>query len=56
MNRQSFFLYYSKVKKYNVNLMNQNQSEPIRTQAFQGVYLWINEEMEHDEKVTLTPE
>ena len=27
-----------------------------RKQAFQGVYLWLNEEIEHDEKVTITPE
>ena len=31
-----------------MNLMNKNQSEPI--------YLRLNEEIEHDEKVTLTPE
>ena len=24
--------------------------------AFQGVYLWLREEIEYDEKVTLTPE
>ena len=30
----------------------------IETQAFCGVLLWLNEEIEHDEKVTLhvTPE
>ena len=28
----------------------------IKHQAFQGVYLWLNEEIEHDEKVTLTLE
>ena len=28
----------------------------IGTQAFSGVYLWLNEEIEHDKKVTLTPE
>ena len=33
--------------------MNKNQSG---NQAFRGVYLWLNEEIEHDEKVTLTPE
>ena len=26
------------------------------TQAFWGVYVWLNEAIEHDEKVTLTPE
>ena len=31
-------------------------TKPTRTQAFWGVYLWLNEEIEHDEKVTLTPE
>ena len=36
------FSYTVKVKRYNVNLMNKNKSEPI--------YLWI----EHDEEVTLT--
>ena len=34
-------------------MMNKNQSE---TQAFWGVYMWLNEEIEHDENVTLTPE
>ena len=29
--------------------INQNQN-------ISGVYLWLNEEIEHDEKVTLTPE
>ena len=33
--------------------MNKNQP---RTQAFWGVYLWLSEEIEHDEKVTLTQE
>ena len=28
----------------------------IRAQAFWGIYLWLNEEGEHDEKYTLTPE
>ena len=33
--------------------MNKIQSEP---KNFRGVYLWLNEEIEHDEKATLTPE
>ena len=33
--------------------MNKNQSEPKHFGAF---YLWLNEEIDHDEKVTLTPE
>ena len=32
--------------------MNKNESEP---KHFGGVYLWLNKEIEHDEKVTLTP-
>ena len=31
-------------------------TKSIGTQAFWGVYLWLNEEIEHDEKVTLTLE
>ena len=48
------FSYNFKAKKYNVNLMNKKKT--IETQAFWGVYLWLNEEIEHDEKVTLTPQ
>ena len=33
--------------------MKQNS---VGTQAFWGVYLCLNEEIEHDEKVTITPE
>ena len=43
MKRQSFYIILKEQKS-------------IRTQAFRGVYLWLNEEIEHDEKVTLTPE
>ena len=32
------------------------EQKSIRTQAFWGIYLFLNEEIEHDEKVTLTPE
>ena len=28
----------------------------IKPQAFWGVYLWLNEEIELDDKVALTPE
>ena len=42
------FSYNFKAKRYNVNLLNNNQSD--------GVNLWLNEEIEHDEKVILTPE
>ena len=37
------FSYKFKVKRFNVNLMNENQSEPKQFGAL------------HDEKVTLTP-
>ena len=33
-----------------------DEQKLIGTQSFWGVYLWLNEEIEHDEKVTLTPE
>ena len=33
-----------------------DQQKSIRNEAFPGVYLWFNEEIEHDEKVTLTSE
>ena len=32
--------------------MNKNQSE---LKQLSGVYLWLSEEIEHDEKDTLTP-
>ena len=32
------------------------EHKSIGTQSFCGIYLWLNEEIEHDEKVTLTPE
>ena len=35
---------------------NIRPQKSIRTQAFWGFYLWLNEEIEHDEKVTLTSE
>ena len=41
------FLYSFKAKRYNVNLMNKNQSEPQHFGAFI---------CEHDEKGTLTPQ
>ena len=33
-----------------------DEQKSIQTQIFWGVYLLLNEEIEHDEKVTLTPE
>ena len=30
-----------------------DDQKSIGTQAFWSVYLWLNEEIEHDEKVTL---
>ena len=33
-----------------------DEQKLIGTQAFTGVYLWLNKEIEHDDKVTLTPE
>ena len=32
-----------------------DEEKAIGTQAFLGVYLQLNEEIEHDEKVTSTP-
>ena len=46
------FSYNFKAKRYNVNLMNKINRNP----SMWDVYLWLNEEIEHDEKVTLTPE
>ena len=46
------FLYKFKAKRHNVNLMNKNQSEPKHF----GAYIWLNEEIEQDEKVILTPD
>ena len=45
------FKFTFKAKRYNVNLI----TKWIGTQAFLGVYLWLNEEIEYDEKVTATP-
>ena len=33
-----------------------DEQKSIGTEAIWGVYLWLNEEIEHDVKVTLTPE
>ena len=33
-----------------------DEQKSIGTQAFWGVYLWLNEKIEHDEKVILTLE
>ena len=41
-----------KAKRYNVTL----RAKINRNPRIAGIYLWLNEEIEHDEKVTLTPE
>ena len=41
------FSYNFKAKRYNVNLINKSQLDPKHF----GAYLWLNEEIEHDEKV-----
>ena len=46
------FSYNFKAKRYNVNLVNKNQSEPKHLGCLSVIK---NEEREHDEKVTLTP-
>ena len=40
----------------NSEVPDEMQQKLIGTQAFRGVYLRLNEEIEHDEKVSLTPE
>ena len=47
------FSYNFKAKRYNVNF---DESKSIENEAFWSVYLRLNEEIEHDEKVTLTLE
>ena len=44
------FSYNFKAKRYNCEF---DEQKSFRTQAFWGIYLWLNEEIEHDEKVTL---
>ena len=47
--QQSLKLSYNfKAKRYNVT----DEQKLIGTQAFSVVDLWLNEEIEHDEKVT----
>ena len=51
MKRQSFYI----ILKLKI-ICEFDEQKSIGTKAFWGVYLLLNEEIEHDEKVTLTPE
>ena len=52
----SYFMPRHRTLKFSYNFKAKfDEKNSIGTQAFWDVYLWLNEEIEHDEKVTLTP-
>ena len=57
----SYFMPRHQTLKFSYNFLSWkiqceiDEQKSIGTQAFWGTYLWLNEEIEHDEKVTLTP-
>ena len=53
----SYFMPRHQALKFSYKIQYEfDEQKSIGTQAFWSVYLWLNEEIEHDEKVTLTPE